>query len=214
VKLECSHPGCGRLPWLDPAKVRPLRRATLETVYSRCKGTCPVHGDWVVCETHRVHEAWDDLLGALRPYDCSLCAGEANAWWKGERDVARAEAERRNAAEARLSPPQTMEAAAAQFRADGYGAQAAEALARKQLRERAARPAFTESLMFDERREMRQKQRLAAGQAAVCPACERMAPASEGVILAHVALHSEGMGDAFPPASYRVCRGEGSIVPP
>jgi hypothetical protein len=102
----------------------------------------------------------------------------------------------------------------------GYGQEAADALAAKRIRdenrqprvwmaadiaqERLARMHQAEKARQDaemQRREERLQQRIAAGELAQCPNCERYAPASQGVILSHRLRSGQS------------CAGEGTVVP-
>jgi hypothetical protein len=217
MKLLCNYPGCSEQPSLDPAKVSKWRRNTWDTVEYGDKGTCPIHGQWAACLTHRRLQEWDEIRGDSREYSCPLCAGEAAAWEQQEIHASSAEADRRNAEEARRNPPLTIEAAIAQFRAEGYGVQAAEALARKQVGETTSQrglPWYGRSSgdhsVFDERWRARRQRRLETGEAAVCPACKRDAPASEGVILAHMTPRTPRDSDDW--GGWERCYGEGSVV--
>lgn len=218
MKLLCFYPGCSEQPRLNPAKVSRWRSNTWDTVDDWDKGTCPIHGKWAACLTHRRLREWDDILGDSREYSCPLCAGEAAAWEQDEIHASYAEADRRNAEEARRNPSLTIEAAIAQFRTEGYGAQAAEALARKRVRETSQRGPWSgrggypaDHSVFEERWRARRQRRLETGEAAVCPFCQRDAPASEGVILAHgwspPPRDSDDWGDIWDR-----CGGEGSVV--
>jgi hypothetical protein len=116
MKLLCNYAGCSKQPRPDPAKVGGWRRNTWDTVMDWDKGTCSSHGKWTACQTHHDVQAWDDIRGQPRAYSCPLCAGEAEAWFQQESRASYAEADRRNAEEARRNRPPPIEAAIAQFR--------------------------------------------------------------------------------------------------
>jgi hypothetical protein len=129
------------------------------------------------------------------------------------------EAARRNDEEQRRVR-EAMSRYLAEFRAQGYAAEAAEALARKRLRDegpsqRVWRPVDIENerreaerhqqaatvALAKEREEAEQQRKIDAGELTRCPRCQEYAPASQGVILAHSA------GSHATP-----CEGEGTVL--
>lgn len=122
------------------------------------------------------------------------------------------EAARRNAEEQRKAQ-EAMSQYLAEFRAEGYDTEAAEALARKRLRDEGpSQRRWRPEDIANERREAERQQQAAAekaerqrkidaGEIARCPRCREYAPASQGVILAH---RTEPHGTP--------CEGEGTIL--
>lgn len=108
----------------------------------------------------------------------------------------------------------------AEFRAQGYAAEAAEALARKRLRDEGpSHRLWHASDIENERREAKQQReaaavalerehkeaerqrKIATGDLARCPRCQKYAPASQAIILAHL-TGSQG----------KPCEGEGTLL--
>jgi len=129
------------------------------------------------------------------------------------------EAARRTSEEQRRAQDTTSQYLA-EFRAQGYAAEAAEALARKRLRDEGpSQRVWHPADIANERREAEQQQQAAAatlerereqaerqrkidaGELARCPRCQEYAPASQAVILAH--------RTSSPPTS---CEGEGTTL--
>jgi hypothetical protein len=92
------------------------------------KETCRIHGRYVVCGSHCERQIWDRVLDAPNVLGCPLCVAAAKAALENERRLAETEASRRNAGD---QPQVTFSHAVAEFRAQGYGQEAAEALAKK-----------------------------------------------------------------------------------
>jgi hypothetical protein len=106
-KRQCSWPGCENYDYIADT------------------GRCARHGKWAACSRHELSRH-DTFRTVRRP----LCE------WESPRIQDPLEAKRRNDAEdaARRKRREDCEA---QFRARGYGTQAAEAMASKKLREQA-----------------------------------------------------------------------------
>lgn len=126
-----------------------------------------------------------------------------------------AEAARRNGMEPPRSPEESRRRYVSEYRAQGYGQQAAEAMAHRRIREEPALPrgAWTAADIRAERWEAdrqrqaaERKKNLDAGSLAVCPICKDDVPASQGIVLAHTRL--EPGGKDFMDGQV-LCRGEG-----
>lgn len=110
------------------------------------------------------------------------------------------EATRRNLEEERRVQG-AMSSYIAEFRSRGYTAEAAEAVARKRVREEVPPlRVWHASDIAAERQEADRRRRIRVGVLASCPRCRNLAPASQGVILAHLT------------ASGQPCEGEGTIT--
>lgn len=138
-----------------------------------------------------------------------MCLADLQAEIRKESSLAEAEAARRNAGG---RSPVTFSQALADFRAQGYPGEAAEALAKKRVAQETqeARPRWTTEQVFEERIDAERRRRLDAGTLTRCPACRKFAPLSHGVVLGHLRWN---MGDDEGRGSGLVaCDGEGQIV--
>ena len=166
---------------------------------------------------------WHLIFGALGAGLVVLLIGKLVAQSLTERGNQQAredaqEAARRNNEEQRRVRD-AMSQYLAEFRAQGYAAEPAEALARKRLRDEGpSQRVWSAADVENERGEVERQQQAAAaalgrkrelaerqqkidaGELACCPQCQQYAPASQGVILAHSAgsnatpCEGEGMG--------------------
>jgi hypothetical protein len=111
------------------------------------------------------------------------------------------EAKRRNAEQERKKKKAATQYLK-QFRAEGYNFDAAQAMARKRVREEDPEPhIWDESDIQKERLEAELQHRIDSGSIVRCPSCQQYASASQGVILAH----SLDAGDV-------PCDGEGTVA--
>lgn len=111
------------------------------------------------------------------------------------------EAKRRNAEQERKKKKATTQYLK-QFRAEGYNFDAAQAMARKRVREEDPEPhIWDESDIQKERLEAELQRRIDSGSIVRCPSCQQYASASQGVILAH----NLDAGDV-------PCDGEGTVT--
>jgi hypothetical protein len=155
-------------------------------------GKCPNHGRWALCMYH--HDR----------YSCPMCR-------PGVQDGL--EATRRNAP-VRAREQEAWSRYTADFRAQGYGAEAAEAMARRRFREEGLPSrGWTADDMKNERERAEKQRKIDAGELMTCPRCKHLVPASDGVILAHNVRRGSGE-DTY----YTSCEGEGLLakgdVPP
>lgn len=176
MKHRCRVEGCkGRWDW--------------GTCGYHLTGKCSRHGKWWVCKTHEYYR------------DCPICSAEERQRQKAQQVADEAEAVRRNGMEPPRSPEESRLRYVSDYRAQGYGQQAAEAMAHRRIREEPALPpgAWTAADIRAERWEAElQKQsaerqkNLDAGSLAVCPICKADVPASQGIVLAHKRLEPGG----------------------
>jgi hypothetical protein len=167
---------------------------------------------------------WHLIFGGLAAVLVVLAAGAAVTQSLNQRGNQQAigdarEAARRNDEEERRVK-EAMAQYLAEFRAQGYAEEAAEALARKRLRDEGPSPRVwlasdieserqeakrkretTAAALEKEREEAELRRKIDAGELARCPGCREYAPVSQGVILAH-----RTGSDASP------CEGEGTIL--
>lgn len=201
------------------------------------EGMCPKHGKWVICWRHKKEDVglvYDEgyyvpdrlLVGPCYPSPggwCPVCKQEFqeskdkfNAQYPYQADEA--EAERRNAEERRQhpDPPDRMPGWIAEFRAQGYGEEAAKALAVKRSRENPiVSPSRKEWTAYDivmERDGVERQRKLDRGEIAVCPKCGRDVLASQGIVLRHgnYDYGRQRWDDPGGVAVWKGCDGEGS----
>jgi len=162
-KRQCSWPGC---------------EARGKRFFA---GKCSRHGSWAGCERHTRGYGY---RGISAPRYCPLCT------WERPETQDPLEAARRNAAE-REATERHFAQYAAEFRAQGYGEAAADAMASKRFAEEGPQPREWSSLAIKQERELAEFQRKRrAGEVGRCPACNMYAPVSEGVILGHTTKDS------------------------
>jgi hypothetical protein len=160
----------------------------------RSTGKCFHHGKWTACYEHHYHDIYSGDL-------CPVCRWDIPA-----RHYSR-EAERRNAAE-RAAREHRLTGYVAEFRAQGYGQAAAEAMANKRFHEENPPPRRWESDDIKRERESAEAQRrIDAGEVMRCPVCKQYARVSEGVILGHTFHTGWGENRAIVH-----CRGEGMLA--
>lgn len=215
MRHRCSFPGC-----------RELRR---DPAYGRCSR----HGKWFACRRHdppRLGRSSSDPVGYYPPPDDDLSNGPGNCpicRWESDQASAEAnranvaEAERRNAEERRKHPdsPDPLRGWIAEFRAQGYGPESAEALASKRLREnppkRPSRKQWTADDIYSEKRDAERQRKLDAGEFGICPVCKADVQVSQGIVLKHgryevVWVGSYEMGS--DNSGWKMCPGEGFPV--
>jgi hypothetical protein len=132
-----------------------------------------------------------------------VCTSEKDKQDRAEWAEARAEADRRNSQHADPLPGYI-----ADYRREGYGQAAAEALANKRRREGPQPKSWTAENILGERHAAEYQRKIDAGVIARCPRCRRDAPASDGIILKHIGEINEPMG-ADGPKDVIDCPGEG-----
>jgi hypothetical protein len=194
---RCSFPGC--------------REKQTTTTYDRhAKGICPIHGRWVACYFHdnlvsgafsKRNQGSYARIALIRPNQevCLLCLADEIQ-----------EAGRRNSENANKFPS-PLPGYVAEFRAQGYGQDAAEALANKRLREQPQqeRTVWTFEDIHKEREEAERQRKISAGLIAACPRCGFDVPATQGIILAHQLAESQ-LSDQG--SLIHSCSGEGLAI--
>jgi hypothetical protein len=169
-------------------------------------------------------DAWHLIIGAVLALCLLGLAGSLTLQSLTDRGKRQDRQDEQEAARRNLQERQKAQEALSQYQAEfqsqGYDAPAAEALARKRLRdERPAQRTWHPADIANERRETERLQqattaaqerereraerqrKVDAGEIAQCPRCHEYAPASQGVILAH-RVKSHG----------KPCQGEGTIL--
>jgi hypothetical protein len=187
-KRQCSWPGC-------EVSGKPSSYASRGFV----AGECSRHGSWVGCEKHSSGYGY---RGIYDPPTCPLCT------WERPETQDPLEAGRRNAGED-AARQRSLSGYAAEFRAQGYGEVAAQAMANKRLREEGPPPRNwrSEDIEFERKRAELQR-KIDAGKVMRCPSCKAYVPVSEGVILKHNTEVNYGGGDR----SIVPCEGEGMLA--
>lgn len=161
---RCSYPGCH-------ASARSK------------KETCQIHGRYVACGSHLGKRMFDRVLDSPIWLGCPLCIAAAIAAEQNEHHAAEAETARRNGGD---RPQLTFSQTVAKFRTQGYGQEAAKALAKKDVsREQAERQSCTVAEILKERLDEERRRRLEAGSLTRCQKCGRFAPVSQNVVLEH-----------------------------
>ena len=202
-KTLCSEPGCttAQKQWAKDKRYR-----VTMTWFS-----CEKHGRIRYCTEHVSLHADYEAGG----YRCLRCSQVEEQALRAQADADEREAERRNAEELREhpDPPDALPGYIAEFRSQGYGQAAAEALARKKVRETPVhypeRKTWTASDIVAERRQAERWRRFEAGVLAKCPKCSADVPASDGIVLAHKASKSENRGHGDSELVQYHCPGEG-----
>lgn len=188
----------------------------------------PRHGKWIVCPPHSPSERQsqregyyvteDERAEAQARASCPPCLWDYGKAAGAQRRADEAEVERRNAEERQNHLDADPKPGwIAEFRAQGYGPEAAEAMASKRRRENPPlRPEPKWWKAFDiktEREEAERQPRRDAGEIGFCPACKGDVLLSQGIVLRHGFYRGGSVswgagGDT--PATWVMCRGEGS----
>lgn len=193
MKHRCRVEGCkGRWDW--------------ETCGYHLTGKCSRHGKWWVCRTHEYYR------------HCPICYAEERQREEAQQAADAAEAARRNGMEGLRTPEESLRQYLAEYRAQGYEQQAAEAMAQRRIREEPAHPrrAWTADDIRAERWDAEQQKmaaerlkKLHEGSLAVCPKCKADVPASQGIVLAHQVAVPGANRFEDPGPGTAPCRGEG-----
>jgi hypothetical protein len=195
---RCSFPGC-------------REKQTTTRYDSHAKGVCPIHGRWVGCYSHeglvsqafskRNQEGSYARITLVRPNQevCLLCLADEI------QEAGRRNSENTNKYQSPLS------GYIAEFRGQGYGQEAAEALANKRLREQPRQEItfWTFEDIHKERMEAERQRKIRAGLMAACPRCGFDVPVSQGIILAHQLAESQ-LSDQG--SLIHSCSGEGLAI--
>jgi hypothetical protein len=164
-----------------------------------CDGECDKHGHWETCQSH------SSVDHARHAYECPVCRHET--WQQQQRNEA--EAKRRNDA----NPPSPYADYVAEYKRQGYGQEAAEALAQKQLRGNPPPPVkhWTAGDIWQEQHQLERKEKIRQGTLAVCPNCRQDVPVSDWIILSHQAPTGRMVSgyDGYE-SEYKTCPGTGS----
>lgn len=214
-KPKCSWPGCTDLNryWEQEHAVR---------------GKCQRHGKWIACQRHRpgqlkslekgYYVTEDDRAVERARASCPVCLWDHYRAQGVQGAADAAEAERRNAEERRKHPDPVdpRPGWVAEFTAQGYGRDAAEAMAGKRLRENPPiwpeRREWTQHDIWTERKDAELQAKRDAGEIGICPVCKRNdAIVSQGIVLGHGFYREEynayrGTGQDW----WDMCKGEGS----
>jgi hypothetical protein len=204
-------------------------------------GRCSRHGKWFACNRHCPWQTRqssqsrstqhgdrvgyypppsDDL--SKGPSACPVCRWESDQANKAQGRADEAETERRNAEERRKHPDPTdpVPGWIAEFRAQGYGPEGAEALASKRLRENPpklpSRRQWTASDIRDELWDGERQRKLDTGEFGICPVCKADVLVSQGIVLKNGRYVVQWVGSyemgGINGAGWEMCRGEGSPV--
>jgi hypothetical protein len=194
-RRKCDFPPCDKpaYPHSDEYNRRP------------CDGECDRHGHWETCSSH----SWVDH-SRDRVYKCPVCQYEEAQQFLADE----AEAKRRNSS----NPPSPYSGYVEEYTRQGYGQEAAEALAEKQLRGNPPPPTmrwFAQDIK-KERDQQERQQKIEQGTLAVCPSCRKDVLVSDWIILSHQAWTGKWGPD---PSGFRAseaimgtCPGTGSSV--
>lgn len=201
-KTLCSEPGCTTVQkqWAKDKRYR----VTMTTF------DCDRHGRIGYCTEHVGLHADYEAGG----YRCLRCSQVEEQALRAQADADVREAERRNEKELREhpDPPDALPGYIAEFRAQGYGQAAAEALARKKARETPvdypARRTWTGGDIVAERKVAERWRNFEAGVLARCPTCLADVQASDGIVLAHKVYKSRSSQGESWVEEYP-CLGEG-----
>jgi hypothetical protein len=160
-------------------------------------GQCPKgHGVWFACGEHKPLPVEPPLV------PCPIC----QQGWRDAKDEEQSdeeEAKRRNFEQTRREM-EDLPKYEDQFRSQGYGSEAAQALAKKKfLTEGGPLRKWTVQDISAEREAREYQRQIAVGERMECPKCGGYAPVSQGVILAH---------DVGSWDQHIWCQGEGTIV--
>jgi len=145
----------------------------------RWDGECDKHGHWETCNFHSEEDRSGSGTWGVPVFRCPMCSYEEH-----QQDLAdKAEAERRN----NSRPPSPYPAYVKEYKRQGHGQEAAEALAHKRLREDPPLPTkhWDAQDIRRERAEQERQKKIQQGALAVCPSCRKDVRVSEGIVLSH-----------------------------
>jgi hypothetical protein len=198
MRRQCDYPGCSEV-----TKRRWKSVGINKDGWYQGHGVC--HRYWMVCPEHKPYVPFT----YVKRIECVIC--EADEKLRRNRIQAevnadlQTEADRRNAEERRLSPGD-YSSYLKEYRAQGYGVQAAEALAAKRQRTN-PRKHWSVADVAKERERVEHLRLRQAGLLGQCSKCRQWVQASEWVILAHLRQISSN-----PEEGWGTCPGEGEIV--
>lgn len=172
----------------------------------RWDGECDKHGHWETCNFHSQedHSGSQDRTWGVPVFKCPVCRYEE---WQEDR-ADEAEAERRN----NSGPPSPYPGYVEEYKREGYGQDAAEALAQKRLRGNPPPPAkhWNAEDIKHERAEQERQKKIQQGILAVCPNCRRDVGVSDGIILSHQVGTGRWETDSFGSEQImKICPGTG-----
>lgn len=166
IKHECSWPGC--------------ERKTGKPYTSTEIGRCTRHGKWYACSMHEMPEPSSN--------ECPTCR------WESPQIQFQLEADRRNAV-VDTEMRNRLQGYLNEFRAQGYGEAAAAAMAQKKFSQDPKPPRWGVQGIASERNAAVVDQEWRTGKRLRCLVCKVIAPASDGILLQHVARHYGGKDD-------------------